>query len=236
MAKQPASLEEETFRGANPNNKLGESDVAEVQRNVKHVPLFCTDMEEHEHLTNHFNEQLNVKILDMFKDLFSNVNVDSIQKTYPKICVYNRIITQYVEDANTKYGLNLKFTKLEALEVCFWAKTFQVAGHHKDQQPPKEQQSEPPIPQPSQPHCQQGQQITQQLAQQMALFMGELQIAEQWVETNKMTSMATQWSHSIPVMSPIAQEQVVQYHASGRAMPKWYRVCKCSGAMPPSDR
>ena len=74
-------------------------------------------MKGHEHLTNHFNEQLNVKILDTFKDLFSNVNVDSIQETYLKIGVYNKIIAQYVEETNIKYGLNLKFTKLEAPEV-----------------------------------------------------------------------------------------------------------------------
>ena len=50
-----------------------------------------------------------------------------------------------------KYGLNLKFTKLEAPEVGLWAKTFQVASHNEDQQLPREQQSEPPNPQPYQP-------------------------------------------------------------------------------------
>ena len=45
----------------------------------------------------------------------------------------------------------------------------------------------------------------------MALLTGELQIAKQWVETDQMTCMATQWSHSTPVMSLIAQEQVGQY-------------------------
>ena len=62
-----------------------------------------------------------------------------------------------------------------------------MAGHNKDQQPPKEQQSEPPKPQPHQPPQQQVQQNTQQ----MALLTSELQIAEQWVETDQMTSMAT---------------------------------------------
>ena len=45
------------------------------------------------------------------------MNIDSIQETYPKISVYNKIIMQYVEETNIKYGLNLKFTKLEASEV-----------------------------------------------------------------------------------------------------------------------
>ena len=85
-----------------------------------------------------FKEKLNVKIFDTFTDLFSNINVDSIQETYPKITVYNKVIMQYVEETNIKYGLNLKLSKLEALEVGLWAKTFQVLGHNEDQQPPKE--------------------------------------------------------------------------------------------------
>ena len=123
---------------------LGETYVAEVQQNCKHVPLLCTDAEEHKHLTNYFNEQVNAKILDTFKDLFSNVNVNSIQETYLEISVYNKIIIQYMEETNIKYGLNLKLTKLEALEVGLLANTFQVAGHDEAQQPPKEHQLEPP--------------------------------------------------------------------------------------------
>ena len=79
-------------------------------------------MEEHEHLTNHFNEQLNAKIFNTFKDLFSNVNLNSIQETYLKISLYNKIIMQYVEGTNLKYSLSLKCTKLEAPEVDLWTK------------------------------------------------------------------------------------------------------------------
>ena len=93
-------------------------------------------MEEHEHLTTHFSEQLNAKIFNSFKGLFSNVNVNSIQETYPKISIYNKIIMQYVDKINIKYGVNLKFTKLETPEVGLWAKTFQVAGHEEDKQCP----------------------------------------------------------------------------------------------------
>ena len=39
-----------------------------------------------------------------------------------------------MEETNIKYSLNLKFTKLKALEADLWAKTFQVAGHNEDQQ------------------------------------------------------------------------------------------------------
>ena len=78
------------------------------------------------HLTNHFNEQLNAKIFDTFKALFSKINVNSIQETYPKISVYNKIIVQYIDKTNIKCGLNLKFTKLEAPQVGLWAKNFRL--------------------------------------------------------------------------------------------------------------
>ena len=61
---------------------------------------------------------------------------------------------QYVEETYIKYGLNLKFTTLEASEVGLWVKIFQVAGHDKDQQLPKQlatlQQLEPPQQPPQQ--------------------------------------------------------------------------------------
>ena len=99
------------------------------KQGFKHIPLIHTDVEKHEHLTNHFNEKLNEKnFATCSTELFSNINVDSIQETYPKINVYNKVISQYIKDTTIKYGLNLKFTKLEALEVGLWARTFQVAG------------------------------------------------------------------------------------------------------------
>ena len=56
-----------------------------------------------------------------------------------------------MEETNIKYGLDLKFTKLEVPEVGLWANTFQMAGHTEDQQLPKEQKAEPPKPHPHQP-------------------------------------------------------------------------------------
>ena len=41
----------------------------------------------------------------MFTDLFSNMNTDSIQETYPKISVHNKVIRQNVDRTNIKYGL-----------------------------------------------------------------------------------------------------------------------------------
>ena len=55
----PATLEEEPMEEPSSSNKLGESYVADIQPSSKHIPLHCTDVEEHKCLTNHFNEQLN---------------------------------------------------------------------------------------------------------------------------------------------------------------------------------
>ena len=80
VARCLATLEEEPSEEPSPNNVLGESYVAEVQQNGKHIPLLCNDVEEHEHLTNYFQEQLNVKILDTFRDIFSYVKSIAFRK------------------------------------------------------------------------------------------------------------------------------------------------------------
>ena len=59
----------------------------EIQQKGKHIPLICTNVDEHNQLINHFNKKLNAKIFYMFTDLFSNVNVDSIQENYLKISI-----------------------------------------------------------------------------------------------------------------------------------------------------
>ena len=102
----PASLNEEPVDEPSTDNQLGESYVVDVQHNGKHIPFHCTDAEECKHLTNHFIECLSDKIYNTFKDLFSNVNLNSSQETYPKISIYNKIIMQYVEETNLKYGLD----------------------------------------------------------------------------------------------------------------------------------
>ena len=96
----PVSLNEEPVEESSASIQLGESYIADIQHSGKHVPLHCTDGEEHEHFTDQFNEQLNAKIFNTFKDLFSNVNLNSIQETHPKISIYNKIIMQYVEETN----------------------------------------------------------------------------------------------------------------------------------------
>ena len=114
VAKWPATLEKDPSEEPNPNNDLGELFVAEAQQSGRHISLICADAEEHEHLRNHLNEKPNAKIYDMFRDLLSNIYIDSIQETYMKISVYNKVIVQYMEETNIKYGLNLKFTKIRS--------------------------------------------------------------------------------------------------------------------------
>ena len=56
VARWLATLEEETSEEPIQNNELGESYVAEVNWNGKHIAILCTDVEEHEHLTDHFTK------------------------------------------------------------------------------------------------------------------------------------------------------------------------------------
>ena len=87
----------------------------------------------------------------MFKDLFSNVNIGIIQKTYPKNSIYNSIIMQFVEETNLKYELDLKYTILQAPEVGLWAIIFQVMGHFKDNQVSGQQMPSQHLESPQQP-------------------------------------------------------------------------------------
>ena len=111
---------------------------------------------------------------------------------------------QFVEETKLKYGIDLKFTNLEAPEVGLWAKTFQVTGHNEDHQLPKQlallQQLEPPQQQP---------QYTQQQSHQMALHTNKSLLTKQQAETDQLTSMATQWSdlsNSTPMLSLVTEE------------------------------
>ena len=72
VAKMPApvSPNEEPVQSSSKNNQLGESYIADNQYNGKHIPFHCTNVDEHEHLTNHFNECLVIlviKLLTVFR-------------------------------------------------------------------------------------------------------------------------------------------------------------------------
>ena len=70
---------------------------------------------------------------DTFKELFGNINVDSIKEALLKISVYNDIIARYVEEIDLKYGIALSYTQLEAIEIGHWAEMLQVAAKSNDQ-------------------------------------------------------------------------------------------------------
>ena len=154
---------------------------------------------------------LNDKIYNTYKDLFCNINIDSIQETCPKISIYNNIIMQYVEETNLKYRLDLKFAILEAPEKGLWAKTFQIVGHCEDNQVSRQhlpsQHLEPPQQSlhkhaPLQPH-----QAAVLEVVVAVLPVDTLQLNIQQAEIDQLTNIATQlfnYPHSIPVLSLVA--------------------------------
>ena len=73
------------------NSQFGGSYITDTQAHHDGSNMsFCSlDSEAHENLKSHFNERLNNKVYSMFKELFSNVNVDSIKEVLPKISIYN---------------------------------------------------------------------------------------------------------------------------------------------------
>ena len=159
--------------------------MADIQHNSNHGPFHCTNVMACEHLTNNFNKCLSNKVYNTFKDLFSNINIDSVQETCPKISIYNNIIAQFVKETNLKYSLDIKFTKLEAPDVGLFVKTFQLVGHSEDQQvsrqPAPLQHLEPPQ-QPPHQHTQM--KACQTAVSEVALLTDKLLLNEQWVEND----------------------------------------------------
>ena len=95
-----------------------------------------------EYLKNHFNEQLNDKVYNTFKQLFQGISIDSMKEALPKVSIYNSIIAKFVEDISSKCGMSLTFTPLVSNEVGHWAKTFQMAsGSNQAPSSPRPQQA-----------------------------------------------------------------------------------------------
>ena len=63
-----------------------------------------------------------------FKELFEGINIDSMKEVLLKVSMYNSIITKFIDEINSKYGMALTFTTLEPFEVGHWAETFHVAS------------------------------------------------------------------------------------------------------------
>ena len=60
------------------------------------------DAAMHEYLKNHFNELLNDKVYNTFKELFGSINIDSMKETLPKVSIYNDTIAWFIEEINSK--------------------------------------------------------------------------------------------------------------------------------------
>ena len=77
-----------------------------------------------ENVNSYFNDRLSDKVYTTFKELFSNVNINSICEILPKINQYNNEIGKFVEDINIKYGFSVKYTQLEVSEISTGLKLF----------------------------------------------------------------------------------------------------------------
>ena len=107
-------IEEVPMQQPGVDSQLGGCHITNVQtENVGSVSPYSLDSVAHEYLKNHFNKRLNNKVVKTFKELFGNINTDSIKEVLPKVCVYNNIIAKYVEEINLKYGIMLSFMQLE---------------------------------------------------------------------------------------------------------------------------
>ena len=92
-------------------SQLGGSYINNLQvHNSSNISMCSSDSEIQENLKSHFNNRLSDRIYTTFRELFSNVNIDSVQEKMPKINEYNREKARYVEDINTKYGITLNYT------------------------------------------------------------------------------------------------------------------------------
>ena len=89
------------------DSQLGGSYITNVQvhNDGSNVFICSLDSEAHENLKSHFNKGFNDKVYNMFKELFSIINIDSIKEVLPKIKEYNDTIARYVENINLKYGV-----------------------------------------------------------------------------------------------------------------------------------
>ena len=69
------------------NSHLGGSYITDTQvhHDNSNMSVCSLDSEANENLKTHFNKRLNNKVYDTFKELFSNVNIDSIKEVYLKL-------------------------------------------------------------------------------------------------------------------------------------------------------
>ena len=135
----------------------------------------------HEYLKNHFNELLNDKVYNTFKDLFKSINIESMKEALPRVSIYNDKIARFIKEINSEYGMTLTFKHLAPHEVGHWAETFQVAsGTNEGPMPPRPQwvYKEPHRAEWPQPIQQQPKSVTEQ-TQQLAVQLQQALVDQQ---------------------------------------------------------
>ena len=82
----PVPVSEVAMQPPMVDSQLGGSYITNmhIHNDGSNVSICSLDSEAHENLKGHFNEWLNDKVFSMYKELFSNVNVDSIKDVFPK--------------------------------------------------------------------------------------------------------------------------------------------------------
>ena len=207
------------MRQPSVDNQLGGSYITDtqVQNDSCQVSICCLDSGVQEYLKNHFNEHLNDKVYNMFKELFGSINVHSIKETLPKVSIYNNTIARFVDEKYSKYGMALTIPCLEPCEVGHWAEMFQVAKGNKEGLGLPLPQQVPKVPQ----QMEQPLQSTQQPAPTAITTPPPVQTqqTEQQAETDRLTNVAAQWSlgeeHSMDNYSHTSQ---YTHHQSSPSM------------------
>ena len=127
-----------------------------------------------ENLKSALTERLNDKMYSIFKGIFSNIDLDSINEMLPKVHAYKKEIAKFVLDVNVKYGISLDYPVLEISEVLHWDETFQVLVNMNIQQETQPAQAPTPNFSVPLPH------VNAELSHQQAEINRLTQVMQQW--------------------------------------------------------
>ena len=70
--------------------------ILQVHQDSTNMSVCSSDSDAHENLKSHFNYRLSDKVNTTFKELFGNVNNNSVREILPKINEYNNEIAKFV--------------------------------------------------------------------------------------------------------------------------------------------
>ena len=121
-----------------------------------------------------------IKVYSTFKEMFGNINLDSVSELSSKVQSYNKEIAKIIQEVNIKCGIILIYTVLEISEVPHWAEALQVLARLNAQ--PEVQPTQVPVPSPvempnfSVPPLP----VNADLCHQQAEINRLMQVAQQW--------------------------------------------------------